>query len=73
MREKNNKKILSVIFFIIVFCFFYSNKTYAYNCYGSSNAGTVAPDNGTVCAGMYIVPNILGTGAAKGAKKLLNI
>ncbi|MDC0140965.1 Ig-like domain-containing protein [Pelagibacteraceae bacterium] len=65
---------ISCLLFSIVFVLvnFYSNNANAYNCYGTSNAGTVAPDNGTVCAGMYIVPNILGTGTAKGAKKLLN-
>ena len=65
MREKKNIKILSVIFFIFVSCFFYSNKSYAYDCYASSNAGTVAPDNGTVCANMYIVPSTTGAGAKK--------
>jgi len=65
MGEKKNIKILSVIFFIFVSCFFYSNKSYAYDCYDSSNAGTVAPDNGTVCANMYIVPSTTGAGATK--------
>ena len=65
MGEKKNLKILSVIFFIIVSFFFYSNKSYAYDCYDSSNAGTVAPDNGTVCANMYIVPSTTGAGATK--------
>ena len=65
MGEKKNIKILSVIFFIFVSCFFYSNKSYAYDCYASSNAGTVAPDNGTVCANMYIVPSTTGAGAKK--------
>ena len=65
MGEKKNIKILSVIFFIFISCFFYSNKSYAYDCYDSSNAGTVAPDNGTVCANMYIVPSTTGAGAKK--------
>ena len=65
MGEKKNIKILSVIFFIFISCFFHSNKSYAYDCYDSSNAGTVAPDNGTVCANMYIVPSTTGAGATK--------
>ena len=55
--------LLFFIFFILVN--FYSNNAKAYNCYGTSNAGTVAPDNGTVCANMYIVPSTSGAGAKK--------
>tara|TARA_E500000178_G_scaffold185737_1_gene183942 strand:- start:110 stop:3805 length:3696 start_codon:yes stop_codon:yes gene_type:complete len=42
-----------------------SSKSFAYDCYDASNAGTVAPDNGSVCAGMYIVPNTVGGGSTK--------
>jgi len=55
--------LLFFIFFILVN--FYSNNAKAYNCYGTSNAGTVAHDNGTVCANMYIVPSTSGAGAKK--------
>ena len=54
--------IFSIIFVLVNF---YSNNANAYNCYGTSNAGTVAPDNGTVCANMYIVPSTSGAGAIK--------
>ena len=58
---------ISFLIFSIVFVLvnFYSNNANAYNCYGTSNAGTVAPDNGTVCANMYIVPSTSGGGAIK--------
>jgi surface protein len=58
---------ISFLLFFIVFILvnFYSNNAKAYNCYGTSNAGTVAPDNGTVCANMYIVPSTSGAGAKK--------
>ena len=58
---------ISCLIFSIVFVLvnFYSNNANAYNCYGTSNAGTVAPDNGTVCANMYIVPSTSGGGAIK--------
>ena len=58
---------ISCLLFSIVFVLvnFYSNNANAYNCYGTSNAGTVAPDNGTVCANMYIVPSTSGGGAIK--------
>ena len=58
---------ISCLIFSIVFVLvnFYSNNANAYNCYGTSNAGTVAPDNGTVCANMYIVPSTSGAGAIK--------
>ena len=45
--------------------FFNSSKSNAYDCYDASNAGTVAPDNGSVCANMYIVPSTSGAGARK--------
>ena len=58
---------ISFLLFFIVFILvnFYSHNAKAYNCYGTSNAGTVAPDNGTVCANMYIVPSTSGAGAKK--------
>jgi len=58
---------ISFFIFFIVFILinFYSNNADAYNCYGTSNAGTVAPNNGTVCANMYIVPTTVGGGATK--------
>ena len=59
-------KISFLIFFIVfVLVNFYSNNADAYNCYDTSNAGTVAPDNGTVCANMYIVPTTVRGGAIK--------
>ena len=58
---------ISFLLFFIVFILvnFYSHNAKAYNCYGKSNAGSVAPDNGTVCANMYIVPSTSGAGAKK--------
>ena len=58
---------ISFLLFFIVFILvnFYSHNAKAYNCYGKSNAGSVAPDNGTVCANMYIVPSTSGSGAKK--------
>ena len=58
---------ISFLLFFIVFILvnFYSHNAKAYNCYGTSNAGSVAPDNGTVCANMYIVPSTSGAGAKK--------
>ena len=60
-----NKFFLYFCTLTFICCFFYSNKIYAYNCYAASKAGTVAPDNGTVCANMYIVPTTVGGGAIK--------
>jgi len=60
-----NKFFLYFCTLTFICCFFYSNKIYAYNCYAASNAGTVAPDNGTVCANKYIVPSTSGGGATK--------
>ena len=57
-----SRLIFSIVFVLVNF---YSNNANAYNCYGTSNAGTVAPDNGTVCANMYIVPSTSGGGAIK--------
>ena len=65
MTYSKRSKNLLLFFFSIFFIFCYSNKVQAYNCYSSSNAGTVAPDNGTVCANMYIVPSTSGAGATK--------
>ena len=65
MTYSKRYKNLLIFFFSIIFIFCYSNKVKAYNCYGSSNVGTVAPDNGTVCANMYIVPTTVGGGATK--------
>ena len=59
------KNIAILLFFIFFLVFSNSSKSYAYDCYDSNNAGTVAPDNGTVCAGMYIVPNTVGGGSTK--------
>ena len=57
---------LLLITLIFLCIFFYSNKIYAYNCYDSSNAGSVAPSNApTACADMYIVPTTVGAGAKK--------
>ena len=60
-----NKFFLYIWILTFICCFFYTNKIYAYNCYAESNAGTVAPDNGTVCANKYIVPSTSGGGATK--------
>ena len=59
------KNIAILLFFIFFLVLSNSYKSYAYDCYDSNNAGTVAPDNGTVCAGMYIVPNTVGGGSTK--------
>jgi surface protein len=59
------KNISLLFFFIIFFVFSIPAKSNAYDCYDASNAKTVAPDNGTVCAGMYIVPNTVGAGSTK--------
>ena len=59
------KNIAILLFFIFFLVLSNSSKSYAYDCYDSNNAGTVAPDNGTVCAGMYIVPNTVGGGSTK--------
>lgn len=59
-------KNISLLFFFLIFLVFSnSSKSYAYDCYSASNAGTVAPDNGSVCANMYIVPSTSGAGAKK--------
>ena len=34
----------------LIVLFIFPTKAFAYDCYAASNAGTVAPDNGTVCA-----------------------
>ena len=68
-----NKFLLYFCTLAFICCFFYSNKIYAYNCYAASNAGTVAPDNGTVCANKYIIKNVnLKTKTKKGNKELSN-
>ena len=59
------KNISLLFFFLIFLVFFNPSKSNAYDCYDASNAGTVAPDNGSVCAGMYIVPNTVGGGSTK--------
>ena len=59
------KNISILLFFIFLLVFSNSSKSYAYDCYSASNAGTVAPDNGSVCANMYIVPTTTGAGAIK--------
>jgi len=59
------KNIFLLFFFLIFLVFSNSSKSFAYDCYDASNAGTVAPDNGSVCAGMYIVPNTVGGGSTK--------
>ena len=59
------KNISILLFFIFLLVFSNSSKSYAYDCYSASNAGTVAPDNGSVCANMYIVPSTTGAGAIK--------
>ena len=59
------KNISLLFFFIIFFVFSIPSKSNAYDCYDSNNANTVAPDNGTVCAKMYIVPNTVGAGSRK--------
>ena len=59
------KNISLLFFFIIFFVFSIPAKSNAYDCYDASNAKTLAPDNGTVCAGMYIVPNTVGAGSTK--------
>ncbi len=59
-------KNISLLFFFLIFLVFSnSSKSNAYDCYDASNAGTVAPDNGSVCANMYIVPSTSGAGATK--------
>ena len=66
MRERKIYKNLPLFFFIIVFCFFYSNQSHAYDCYAASNAGSVAPsDAPAACANKYIVPSTSGGGAIK--------
>ena len=57
-------KNISLLFFFLILVFLIP-QTYAYDCYSASNAGTVAPDNGSVCANMYIVPSTSGAGAKK--------
>ena len=52
------KNISLLFFFLIFLVFFNPSKSNAYDCYDASNRGTVAPDNGSVCAGMYIVPGV---------------
>ena len=59
------KNIFLLFLFLIFLVFSNSSKSFAYDCYDASNAGTVAPDNGSVCAGMYIVPNTVGGGSTK--------
>ena len=59
------KNISLFFFFLIFLAFFNPSKSNAYDCYDASNAGTVAPDNGSVCANMYIVPSTSGAGATK--------
>ena len=59
------KNISILLFFIFLLVFSNSSNSYAYDCYSASNAGTVAPDNGSVCANMYIVPTTTGAGAIK--------
>ena len=59
------KNISILLFFIFLLVFSNSSKSYAYDCYSASNAGTVAPDNGSVCANMYIVPTTPRAGAIK--------
>ncbi len=50
-------KNISLLFLFLIFLVFTNySKAYAYDCYDASNRGTVAPDNGSVCAGMYIIP-----------------
>ena len=52
-------KNISLLFLFLIFLVFTNySKAYAYDCYDASNRGTVAPDNGSVCAGMYIVPGV---------------
>ena len=59
-------KNISLLFFFLIFLVFSNpSKSNAYDCYDASNAGTVAPDNGSVCANMYIVPSTSGAGATK--------
>ena len=60
-----SKNISLLFLFLIFLAFFNPSKSNAYDCYDASNAGTVAPDNGSVCAGMYIVPNTVGGGSTK--------
>ena len=59
------KNISILLFFIFLLVFSNSSKSYAYDCYSASNADTVAPDNGSICANMYIVPSTTGAGAIK--------